>query len=275
MMIHKTALALTGAGLLTATSAIAGWSQEIDLNSYAHGTILNGMDLGNITIDGDNFHNNYDHVVVFDTTLSGTRDPDLEGPSGSGGSWTRGNLRQAGEVLGNVLILQEMDRRFAGYTDASQSAVKRPDDEGRRRGGSKPGAGEITFDFNRGVQSFGFTLIDVEETGEFNNQTGHFALFSDGSNSVKVAFADLIDSNSIYYDPSIAFGDHSANRIEALTAAELGLKEIKHAKINLGGSGGVGQVNVTGVPSPTAAIAGLALMGVLLGRRGRRKPLEA
>jgi len=274
-MIHKTATALTGAALLVTASASAGWSQEIDLNQYAHGTILNGMDLGMVTVDGNNFHNRYDHVVVFDTTQRGTRDPDLQGPNAGNGSWARGNLSKAGDVLGNILILQEVDRRFAGYTDASQTAVNRPDDEGRRRGGTNPGAGEITFDFNRGVQSFGFTLVDVEENGEFNNETGHFALFSDGSNSVKVAFADLIDSNSIYYDPSIQFGDNSANRIEALTAAELGLKEIKSATINLGGSGGVGEVNVKGVPSPTAALAGAALIGVLLTRRNRRNPVDA
>ncbi|MFK7788147.1 MAG: hypothetical protein AB8C95_01470, partial [Phycisphaeraceae bacterium] len=211
------------------------------------------------------------HVVVFNTALRQTRDRDLEGPNGSNGSWAKGNLKQSRDTLGNILILQEVDRNFAGYTDASETAVNRPDDEGRRSGGTSPGAGEITFDFTKHVDSFGFTLIDVEETGEFNRETGFFAVFSDGTNSTKVSFADLIDSNSIYYDPTIKFGDNSANRIAALTAAELGLEKIQSATINLGGSGGVGEFTVTGVPSPTAAIAGVALMGVLLGRRGNRR----
>ena len=269
-MIHKTLLACTGAALLACSSANAGWSEQIDLNQYSHGTIINGVDLGSVIIDGDNFHNSLDHVVIFDTNLRNTRDTDLQGPNGSSGSWARGNLSQSSETLGNILILQEVDRNFAGYTDGSQTAVKKPDDEGRRSGGTNPGAGEITFNFNSQVNSFGFTLIDVEETGEFNSETGFFAMFSDGNKTTKVSFADLIDSNSIYYDPSIKFGNNSANRIEALTAAELGLERIQYATINLGGSGGVGQLNVTGVPSPTAAIAGVAIMGVLLGRRGKR-----
>jgi len=270
MMIHKTALAFTGAALLASASANAGWSEQIDLNQYTHGTILNGLDLGSVTVDGDNFHNNIDHVVVFDTAQRRTRDSDLEGPNASDGRWATGNLKQSRDTLGNILILQEVDRHFAGYTDGSKTVVKRPDDEGRRSGGTHPGAGEITFNFDKPIDSFGFTLIDVEETGEFNNQTGFFAMFSDGNKTAKVSFADLIDANSIYYDPSIKFGDNSANRIAALTAAELGLERIQSATINFGGSGGVGELRVTGVPSPTAAIAGIALMGVLLGRRAKR-----
>lgn len=268
----KTAFALTGAALLASTTANAGWSQEIDLNQYANGTILNGMDLGVVTVDGDNFHNTKDYVVTFDTTRTRTRDRDLEGPNGNRNSgWTTGNLKNSKETLGNILILQEVDRSFSGYTDSSKTVVRRPDDEGRRSGGTQRGAGEITFDFNRHVDSFGFTLIDVEETGEFNNETGFFAVFSDGNKSTKVSFADLIDKNSIYYDPSVKFGDNSANRIEALTAAELGLERIERATINFGGSAGVGELEVRGVPSPTAAIAGIALMGALLGRRGNRR----
>lgn len=274
-MIYKTALTLTAATLLTATTANAGVSQQIDLNSYTHGTIINGIDLGSVTITGDNFHTATDHVVVFNTAMTGTRDPDLQGPNGGSGSWSKGNLKTSSDILGNILILQEIDNSFAGYTDGSQTAVNRPDDEARRNGGSQRGAGEITFDFSKRIDSFGFTLIDVEENGEFNSETGFFALFSDGVNSTKVSFADLVDSNSIYYDPTIKFGNNSANRIQALTADELGLDRIASATINLGGSGGVGELNVTGVPSPTAAIAGVALMGVLLGRRGKRQPLEA
>ena len=96
-------------------------------------------------------------------------------------------------------------------------------------------------------------------------------MFSDGNKTTKVSFADLIDSKSIYYDPSIKFGDNSANRIAALTAAELGLERIQSATINFGGSAGVGELTVTGVPSPTAAIAGLGVMGLMLSRRRNKK----
>ncbi|MEO0475692.1 MAG: hypothetical protein AAF085_06965 [Planctomycetota bacterium] len=269
-MIRTTAIALTGAALLTASHADAGWSHEIDLNAYTHGTILNGKDLGGVTINGDNFHNSADHVVVFDTTKTGTRDSDLQGPRNNGGSWAKGNLKGS-DPLGNILILQEVDSNFAGYTDSSNTVVSRPDDEGRRSGGTSPGAGELYFSFDRAVDSFGFTLIDVEETGEFNNETGFFATFYGGGQSTKVSFADLVDKDSIFYDPTIKFGNNSANRVQALEAQDLGMERIERVTINLGGSAGVGEVRVTGVPSPTAGIAGVALMGLLLGRRGSRK----
>ena len=270
-MIYKTTAAIAGAALFASSTAVAGYSHEFDLSSYDHGAIVNGKDLGGVTVTGDNFHNNADHVVVFDTTKTRTRDRDLQGANGSGGKWDRGNLKGKDHIIGNILILQEMDSRFAGYTDSSNSAVRRPDDEGRRSGGTRPGAGELYFSFDKPIDSFGFTLIDVEETGEFNRETGFFATFYGGGQSTKVSFADLIDENSVFYDPTIKFGDNSANRVAALKAPQLGMQQIERVTINLGGSGGVGDVRVTGVPTPTAAIAGLAIMGVLLGRRGNRQ----
>ncbi|MBX2850336.1 MAG: hypothetical protein KTR15_01160 [Phycisphaeraceae bacterium] len=270
-MIYKTTTAIAGAALFASSTAIAGYSHEIDLSSYDHGAIVDGMNLNGVTVSGDNFHNNADHVVVFDTTKTGTRDSDLQGANGNGGEWKRGNLKGTGNVIGNILILQELDHNFAGYTDGSQTAVQRPDDEGRRSGGTSPGAGELYFSFDKPVDSFGFTLIDVEKTGEFNNETGFFATFYGGGQSTKVSFADLIDKDSVFYDPTIKFGNNSANRVAALKAPQLGMNKIERVTINLGGSGGVGDVRVTGVPTPTAAIAGLAVMGVLLGRRGNRQ----
>lgn len=280
-MIRNTALLLTGSAVLASTSALAGASTPVQLNDLAHGTIVNGseggaapLDFGTFTVDGDNFHNESidDFIVVFDTTQTGTRDPDLQGPNGSGsGAWSVGNLANSVESLGNILIIQEFDRNFAGFQTPSGEVVNSPDDERRRTGGSQVGAGEISFNFTQQVTSFGFTLVDIEETGEFNDETGFFAVFSDGNDSTKVAFADFIDSNSIFYDPSVQFGNNSANRIAALTAADLGLDSIQSATLNFGGSGGVGDLVVTGVPSPTAAIAGVALMGVLIGRRGNRR----
>jgi hypothetical protein len=270
-MIYKTTTAIAGAALFASGTAIAGYSHEFDLSSYDHGAIVDGVTVNGITVSGDNFHNNADHVVVFDTTKTGTRDSDLQGANGNGGKWDRGNLKGKNNIIGNILILQEVDRNFAGYTDGSNSAVKRPDDEGRRSGGTSPGAGELYFSFDKPATSFGFTLIDVEKTGEFNRETGFFATFYGGGQSTKVSFADLIDENSVFYDPTIKFGNNSANRVAALKAPQLGMQRIERVTINLGGSGGVGDVNVTGVPTPTAAIAGVALMGVLLGRRGKRK----
>ncbi|MGB0767067.1 MAG: hypothetical protein ACPGYV_05110 [Phycisphaeraceae bacterium] len=270
-MIRTTTALLTVAALSTATGVSAGWSHEIDLNSYEHGAVLNGVDLGFVTATADNFHNTADLLVAFDTRLTGTRDSDLQGANGNGGKWSKGNLKGKTDVLGNIFILQEIDHNFAGYTDATNSVVARPDDEGRRSGGTSPGAGEIYFDFAKSVQSIGFTLIDVEKTGEFNRETGFFATFTGGGQTATVSFKDFIDDDSAFYDPSIKFGNNSANRIAPITASQLGLSSIERATINLGGSGGVGDVKVTGVPTPTAALGGLITAGILLGRRRKQR----
>lgn len=256
--------------IVAAAGASAGW-QTIDLNAYSHGQVMNHLDLGPAIVDGDNFHNSKDLIVAFDTRARGTRDSDLEGPNGINGGWGFGNLKASNDILGTILIIQEVDNNFAGYTNSSKTVVKRPDDEGRRSGGTHPGAGEITLDFDSPMSAFGFTLVDVEKTGEFNNQTGFFATFNGDGGTVKVAFADFTDPYSPYYDPSVVFGDNSANRIKPITAKQLGLNSIDHVTINLGGSGGVGELKAAGIPTPGAAAGGMALLGLIVARRRRNK----
>lgn len=271
-MMIRTAIAALSATAFAGLAA-AG-SGSIDLSGYAHGQILSGADLGGVTVDADNFHSGKDLLVIFDSTKRNTRDPDLQGPNGSNGGWATGNLAASNTIVGNILIIQEMDNNFAGYTNSSKTVVKKPDDEGRRSGGIHPGAGEITFAFDDAITSFGFTLIDVEKNGEFNAQTGFFATFTGNGGTVKVSFADFLDSSSAFYDPTVKFGDNSANRIKDITAQQLGLASFDHVTINLGGSGGVGEVHAaTGVPTPGAAAGGLALLGLIAARRRRREAL--
>lgn len=278
-MNAKTIFTLTAAAAVTASANAA--VQTIDLDTYVHGRVLNGVDLGPAIGSADNFHRCKDLLVVFDTTERNTRDDDLEGPSGTNGSWAYGNLKASNEVVGNALIIQEYDRHFAGYTDQSKTVVKKPDDEGRRSGGTQPGAGEIYLDFLGPISSFGFTLIDVEKTGEFNNETGFFATFSGGGQSSKVAFADFLDPFSSFYDASVEFGNNSANRIDMISAGQLGLTSIENVTINFGGSAAIGELkyepyNPGGgggvVPTPSAAFAAITgLGGLTLFRRRRRE----
>lgn len=270
----KTATLLCAALVACATlPADAGWL-PIDLDGYEHGRVLNGLDLGPAIGSADNFHSSTDLLVAFDTTMRNTEDPDLEGPSAAGGRWDRGNLRTSNIPLGNVLIVQEGGSRSQQFTDASQTIVSRPDDEGRRRGGSRVGAGEITLNFHNAINGIGFTLIDIEQTGEFNKQTGFFATFTGGGQNQTVAFADFIDSSSTFYDATVRFGDNSANLIQPITANELGLTSIDSVTFNLGGSGAIGEILYSPaaqvVPTPSAAAlmaAGLFAIGVKRPRR--------
>lgn len=262
---------ITAVAATTFTGLASAGYGTLDLDRYAHGQVLSGQDLGDVVVDAKNFHSKQNILAIFDTGQRRTRDRDLEGPNGSNGGWAIGNLAASNTDIGNILIIQEVDKNFAGYTDASKTILTRPDDEGRRSGGSQPGAGKILFSFDHGISAFGFTLVDVEQTGEFNKKTGFFATFESASGQKKkVSFADFIDPSSDFYDPSIKFGDNSANRIADISATDLGLSSIDKVTVNLGGSGGVGSVRYTAVPTPGAAGAGLVLMG-LLGMRRRRR----
>jgi hypothetical protein len=315
---------------MMAAGVHAGW-HAIDLDGYAHGRVLDGTAVGPTTIRAENFHQPDDQLVAFDTRERGTRDQDLQGPDGESGYWTRGNI-EPGTVLGTALVVQDTGQHFAGYKDASKTYVAEPDDEEQQQNGRRPGAGEITFRFDQPVEAFLFTLIDVEPTEAFQNRTSSYVVFGHGFEQVMIAFAELTDPDSPYYDPNIEFGDHSANHFPVISAVQMGLPGIDRVVINLGGSGavaglsyfedrdehigfaeafehdigvyglGLASFGVSGdepsnppggggggpgpspkpggggggddpisVPTPTAAIAGLTIMGILLGRRGNRK----
>jgi len=259
------ALALALAG-----PAVAADVEVLDLSGFSHGDIASVQSINGVTIAADNFHNNLDLAVVFDTTARNTADRDLEGVNASGqGSWDGGNLAGSAVNVGNVIIIQEQNRNTEIINNGT--AVNIADDEGRRP------AGELVFGFAEAITSFGFDLIDVEGTAEFTQGSGFFATFTDLTTTVSVAFRDLINPSSAFYDRTVEFGDNSANRIQPITAEQLGLESFSEVTINLGGSGAVGNINYTpdagpptAVPTPSAAIAGMGLMG-LMGARRRRK----
>jgi hypothetical protein len=232
-------VAVTGlCAMLLAANAPADW-KNIELGIYSHGRVLNDQALGPVTAKAVNFHDAESQLVAFDTRKRGTRDPDLEGPNGKFGHWSAGNVNPD-EVAGTVMILQETGQGFAGYINTDPMVVAQPDDEERDQNGKRPGAGEITFQFDQMVLAFRFTMLDVEQTHAFMDRTASYVVFSGGDRHVKIAFAELIDPDSVYYDPTITFGDHSANRFPPITAEQLGLLGIERVVINLGGSGAVG-----------------------------------
>ena len=265
--MYRTASLVVAAAAVTvsATPALAGNVRTLDLEGLAHGTIANRLDLDGVRISADNFNNDLDLAVVFDTRARHTADRDLEDRYG----WKAGNLRGERGTVGNVLILQEKNRNTRVVDHGTR--INRPDDEGKRP------AGELYFDFEREIDSFGFDLIDVEGTEEFRNRSGFFATFTRLATTVSVSFAELINPVSPFYDATVRFGDNSANRIRPITAAQLGLDGFDNVTINLGGSGAVGNISYTpvdtppaAVPTPSAAVAGLGLLGLLSSRRRRQ-----
>lgn len=110
----------------------------ITFDNYDHGDVITSLDLegdavATVTANG-NSSSSPDQAWIFDTTLSGTRDPDLEGPFTTDGS-------TYDIAAGRALIVQEN-----GTT---------PDDDGR--------GGWITFSFTQAINFLGFDFLDDED----------------------------------------------------------------------------------------------------------------
>ena len=134
-------------------------------------------------------------------------------------------------------------------------------------------AGTINLAFDNPLDSFGFTIVDVEGPEEFETNTGFFLDFlSNGQDVATFDFADFVTEGSDVFDSSIVFGDRSANQIQPITAAQLGVASFDEVRISLGGSAVIAQVtaNPAVVPTPSAALAGLALLGAGALRRRTR-----
>lgn len=248
---------------LSATPAAAS-SVVIDFDELAHGTIVNTQYQAayGLTISAENDQRSFDLAVAFDSEESPTRDPDLEDP------WSGGNLPSDTELGGLVIIQENNDGTGDGVAD-------KPDDEGRRP------AGRIIFDFENEISSFGFSLVDVEADAE--QSTGYFLAAYLGGGVDPVFEMNFIDfaiapgdadklavfnaqAASTWGTPS--FGNNTANRIIPI-GMDFGFisDPFDRVVIGFGGSGAVGDVSFTMVPSPTTFGAALALLATTTLRR--------
>lgn len=259
MKFSKTLTAALASCLLCATPVLAA-PVTIDFNSLEHGRIVNTQYSG-VTISADNDGGGPDLAVAFNTNTAEdqTSDDDLLKP------WDAGNI-PANTDLGNILIIQENN-------DVTNGIANDPDDEG-----SRP-AGSIFFDFAFEVDSFGFDLIDVEGPAEYGTDKGYFATFYVNDTVLgSVGFGDFVTFGSGFYDPSVVFGNNSANRIAPITATTLGIDYFDLVEINFGGSAGIDNIVYTEasttttnvVPIPAAAWLFASALG-LFGYLGKRK----
>ncbi len=234
-----------------------------------HGRIINSQYFlsNGVTISGDNVGGGPDLVVAFDTSETGTRDPDLEDP------FSGGNIDPQ-TFLGNVLIIQE------NSWGSADGIVNHPDDEG-----SRP-AGSIFFDFTDPITEIGFDLLDVEGPDEYGSNSGYVAsFFINNQELARVGFNEFIDSGSLFYDSTVAYGNNSANRIQPITAAKLStfantvIEKFDRVEINFGGSAAIDNLVYTSFAPPNQAIPEAssvliwALLGLTAGGYKRRRSL--
>ncbi|MDX8351102.1 VPLPA-CTERM sorting domain-containing protein [Cognatiyoonia sp. IB215182] len=131
--MRKIFLATIAAGVLAAGGSAAA---TLTFDGYSHGDVITSVNLEGgvtaaVTANG-NSSSSPDQAWIFDTSLSGTRDPDLEAPFTDDGVNFDINP-------GNALIIQENPNTAA-------------DDDGR--------GGWITFTFSRAITFLGFDFLD-------------------------------------------------------------------------------------------------------------------
>ena len=237
--------AIVMCGLGTSTAGV------ITFDDIAHGEVASTQIFG-ITISAINFSfgegGPTDHpnlAIGFDTGLTGTRDPDLEGPSWDGGNLTPFELENL--ELGTAIIIAENSIGIGdGFADF-------PDDEGNRQ------AGMLIFDLADPRSAVGFDLIDIEGIG-IGEEPGHFATFlMEGVVIDTIAFAEFLDGGA--FDQDAVFGNNTVNRIAPIGGFGL----FDRIEITLGGSGAVD--NLVLLPAPGA----LALLGLGLLSLSRRR----
>ena len=255
----NTATLLTAALASTALASAASAATVIDFNGIATGTTVTTQVSGLTVSASSPYADSPEQVFAWDFNGS----PQFEF-AGQQAPFTSGNA--TGRDLGQGLALRGPEGVLTGF-GVLPTAIPTPLEKRRP-------AGTINLAFGYELDSFGFTIVDVEGPEEFETNTGFFIDFlSDGVDVGSFDFASFVtDDDSMVYDPSIQFGDRSANQIQPITAAMLGVDSFDEVRISLGGSAVLAQVTVNpvAVPTPSAALAGLGLLGAgALRRRSR------
>ena len=236
---------------LSLGAATAG-ALTIDFDGYTHGQDVGSMlfdDLG-IVLTTVNLGGGPNLGVAFDTTLSLTRDEDLQRDD----DWAYGNLRLPNPVhdpvLDRILIIQENDNRCDDGFCA--------DDEG-----SRP-AGWFSFDLSELPETFSkfsFDLVDIDDPGEEMEDGSIVFTYQDGDPRM-YRFEDFVLGQAIAQD--VQFGNRSANHIDL---GPVGAYD--RIVVHMGGSGGIDNLVLTPEPG-TLALVGLGLGGLAIAGRRRR-----
>ena len=218
-------------------TAPASQAAVLDFEGFANGQIMDTEYQPLVTISTTNTGGGPNLGVIFDTTLSNTLDPDLEGPFNSNTIGLADNYDP-----GNVLIIQE-------HADScSMGICSRPDDEG-----SRP-AGWITFDFAQSIQLVSLDFFDIETVEDGATPNNRIRLY-DAADSEVLA--------NIYHTPPTG-GDNLWDQLLFDAALHPELLSIGKVEVYMGGSGAIDNLVYNVVPIPaTAWLFGTALLGFI------------
>jgi hypothetical protein len=246
-MLLRNALAVLVATALLCWSS-PGAAATIDFDDLPVGAFVTDQyfaSLG-VTIAAVNPNRSHDAAITFDSQNGSPPDLDLQGPD-----WAGGNLAADMTVLGNLLIIAQNIRDEDG-----DGLVDVPNDEG------KGPAGHITFSFATPIVSFGLDLIDIE----LPDEPGSLAFYAEG-----ILLGDLSFATLALMDPTIVFGDNTANRVAPIAAELFQAEFFDQVVVGLGGSGALDNIRFDFQRVPEPGLALLLGMGLVLAlRRGRQ-----
>lgn len=248
--------------VLSLTICILGFSRSVaqaavlDFDSAQHGQIIDTEFLAShgVFIQATNFQGGANLAIAFDTSRTGTADPDLED------AWDRGNIPSSDRLFA-ILIIAENSRDADG-----DGLIDSPDDQAET---ATLGSGELRFTFTTIHRSFGLDLLDVEDEWGLDAWSISFRLA--GVEVSRVQFDEFVDPSSQFFTPGVEFGDNSANRINPMTAEQMNIPGFNEVVVNMRASGGVDNVSFDAVPEPSTALIGMGMLIPLLARRRRSR----
>lgn len=242
MTIASPIKALLAALLLAtpAAQAVILDFEDFGGTNFQHGTVVNSQydsaAFGNVTISAVNIGGGPDLAVAFDTSLSGTQDPDLEAPFSSSNPELSDIYRP-----GNVLIIQE---NSIGCDDGTCNS---PDDEGTRP------AGSLRFDFQQAVEILSLDFFDIENFAGNDEDSGQ--------PGTEIRFFDDM-ANELFAGSYFVPGTGGDNTWDRLSFA--GVTGVYSMQVNLYGSGAIDRLEYNVVPIPASVwLFGSALLGFI------------
>ena len=144
-------------------------------------------------------------IRAFDTRLRQSDYPGLQGADGINGQWNGGNLK-SNVVMGKTLAIMPHE----DLTNEKMGAA-------------------ISFEFSHPVDEFGLDVINIAK----NDKESHIE-FYDGDDLVgNVKLNDFTNPATDFYDPSIEFGDRTANRLVSIKADDVDAVEFTRIDLHV------------------------------------------